>query len=71
LKSDADVIVIGSGPAGVSASRPLVEAGCSVLMLGQGLSLESSLYTDGSFLEIRRQKGDEFYCLKDQKKWFS
>ena len=31
--SDADVIVIGSGPAGVSAAWPLVEAGRKVLML--------------------------------------
>ena len=30
---DADIIVIGSGPAGVSASFPLVEAGCRVLMI--------------------------------------
>jgi len=31
--SDAEVIVIGSGPAGVSAAWPLVEAGRKVLML--------------------------------------
>ena len=31
--SDADVIIVGSGPAGVSAAWPLVEAGVRVLML--------------------------------------
>src|SRR4051812_34989697 len=31
--TNADVIIIGSGPAGVSAALPLVEAGRSVLML--------------------------------------
>jgi len=30
---DADVIIVGSGPAGVSAAWPLVEAGVRVLML--------------------------------------
>ena len=30
---DADVIIIGSGPAGVSAAFPLVEAGTRVLMM--------------------------------------
>lgn len=33
---DADVIVIGSGPAGVSAAFPLVEAGRRVLMIDGG-----------------------------------
>jgi len=32
----ADVIVIGSGPAGVSAAFPLVEAGRRVLMIDAG-----------------------------------
>lgn len=33
---DADVIIIGSGPAGVSAAWPLVEAGVRVLMIDAG-----------------------------------
>jgi choline dehydrogenase-like flavoprotein len=32
----AEVVIIGSGPAGVSAAWPLVEAGLKVLMLDQG-----------------------------------
>jgi choline dehydrogenase-like flavoprotein len=74
MKLGADIIVIGSGPAGVSASWPLVEAGRNVLMLDQGVGPKSSSQMDGSFLEIRRQNedqwrlflGDEFYGLKDQ-----
>lgn len=34
--NESDVIVIGTGPAGVSAAWPLAEAGCRVLMLDAG-----------------------------------
>ncbi|MGA2128891.1 MAG: FAD-dependent oxidoreductase, partial [Xanthobacteraceae bacterium] len=30
---DADIVIIGSGPAGVSAAFPLVETGLRVLMI--------------------------------------
>lgn len=36
MTADVDVIVIGSGPAGVSAAFPLVEAGLRVLMVDGG-----------------------------------
>ena len=34
--SDPDVVIIGTGPAGVSAAYPLVEAGLQVLMIDGG-----------------------------------
>ncbi len=36
MKTDADVVVVGSGPAGVSVSAPLVEAGLRVLLVDGG-----------------------------------
>jgi choline dehydrogenase-like flavoprotein len=71
---DADVIVIGSGPAGVSVSWPLIEAGRKVLMLDQGTGPKKSPKSEGAFLDIRRQDedqwrlflGEDFHGLKDQ-----
>lgn len=37
---NADILVVGSGPAGVSAAIPLVEAGWRVLMIDAGLEAE-------------------------------
>lgn len=52
-----DVIVVGSGPAGVHAAYPLVEAGFSVLMLDVGNedNTYESLIPQKSFLEVRAQ----------------
>ena len=36
MKPDFDVIIVGSGPAGVSAAFPLVESGLNVLMVDGG-----------------------------------
>ena len=36
MKPDFDIIIVGSGPAGVSVAFPLVEAGLSVLMVDGG-----------------------------------
>ncbi len=41
--STADVIVLGSGPAAVSAAWPLVESGLEVLMLEAGGSLKTDM----------------------------
>jgi choline dehydrogenase-like flavoprotein len=49
---DADCIVIGSGPAGVSAAYPLVEAGVSVLMI-DGAAVDQA---DGAKIEAPWQK---------------
>lgn len=71
---DADVIVIGSGPAGVSVSWPLIEAGRKVLMLDQGTGPRNVPSAEGSFIDIRRRDedqwrqflGDDFHGLKDK-----
>lgn len=36
VKRDCDILIIGSGPAGVSAALPLVKAGLNVLMVDGG-----------------------------------
>lgn len=60
-KSDFDCIVIGSGPAGVSATFPLVESGLQVLMLdGTG---EAELDRDSDSEAWRRMLGNELQAL--------
>lgn len=58
----ADVIIIGSGPAGVSAAWPLLEAGVSVLMLDQGKTGTShpTLTDARSLHDIRTKDGDQW-----------
>ena len=53
-----EVVIIGSGPAGVSAAWPLVEAGCSVLMLEAGVGQVPKPDTERpSLRELRRDAG--------------
>lgn len=68
---DFDVIIVGSGPAGVSAAFPLVNAGLRVLMVdgGNGTRLAPPA---GQFLDIRRHDatqwgwmiGRDFHALR-------
>src|SRR5438876_11025366 len=51
--SDPDVVIIGTGPAGVSAAYPLVEAGLQVLMIDGGRKVPELALTD-SYLDLRR-----------------
>ncbi len=53
-----DVVIIGSGPAGVSVAWPLVKAGHSVLMLDQGRTGQVGRKMSGSFASIRHDPGD-------------
>lgn len=71
-----DVIIVGSGPAGVSAAWPLLEAGLKVLMLDQGNTATIPTTTDErTYLDIRRDDdgqwrrflGDDFGALKGQR----
>lgn len=71
MTPEFDVIVIGSGPAGVSATFPLVEAGLRVLMVDGGKQPEVAL-PEGDYLSARASDtaqwkwmvGEEFHALK-------
>src|SRR3989344_5135004 len=60
-----DVIVIGSGAAGVHAAHPLVTAGLRVLMLDGGVPAPAILQEPppGGFLDMRKRS-------YDQTRWF-
>jgi thioredoxin reductase len=71
MKPDFDVIIVGSGPAGVSAAFPLVKAGLRVLMVDGGKQAKdlppsedflSWRTTDG--LQAKRMVGEKFHALK-------
>jgi len=65
-----DVIIIGSGPAGVSAAFPLLERGLKVLMVDGGMKSKITL-PKNKYLEERRNDpslndwiiGNDFYAL--------
>ncbi len=71
MKPDFDIIIIGSGPAGVSAAFPLVKAGLRVLMVDGGKQA-SVLLPEENFLDARANDaeqwkwmvGEDFYALK-------
>lgn len=59
MKSDFDIIIVGSGPAGVSAAFPLVHAGLKVLMVDGGR--ESNLsHPKESYLTTRANDSDQW-----------
>lgn len=61
MSTKFDVIIIGSGPAGVSAAFPLLEAGLNVLMIDGG-KVPDMAPPEQDFLSARR---DDF----EQWKW--
>lgn len=73
MTPDFDVIVIGSGPAGVSAAFPLVEAGLRVLMVDGGKQ-PGVLPPEADYLSARTNDieqwkwmvGEDFYALKNR-----
>ena len=73
MKPDFDVIIVGSGPAGVSAAFPLVESGLTVLMVDGGHHA-TLVPPEQAFLEAREQDvnqwkwmiGKDFHALKNR-----
>lgn len=71
MTADFDVVVVGSGPAGVSAAFPLVESGLRVLMVDGG-KRPSILPPEKDFLSVRANDadqwkwmvGEDFHALK-------
>lgn len=57
---DADVIVVGSGPSGVSVAFPLLEAGLRVLMLDGGQQRDPDQTPAGSYHDIRRNDASQW-----------
>ena len=67
MSADADVIVVGSGPAGAQAAETLVEHGCRVLMLDTGTTAAPDAAAPrGAFLDLRRHdRAQHRYFLGD------
>ena len=73
MTTDFDYIIIGSGPAGVSAAFPLVEAGLRILMIDGGK--QSAIQPpESDYISIRSNDteqwkwmvGEDFHALKNQ-----
>ncbi|WP_133512469.1 FAD-dependent monooxygenase [Candidatus Thiosymbion oneisti] len=72
MQPDFDVVVVGSGPAGVSVSFPLAEAGIRTLMVDGGLEATIPALTD-PFLTERANSheqwkwiiGEDFHALRN------
>jgi thioredoxin reductase (NADPH) len=58
-----DVIVIGGGPAGLSAAMYLTKAELSVLVIDDNRSIISSAWLLNTYLGVNDQLGDEFLTL--------
>ena len=56
---DADAIVVGSGPSGVSVTLPMLEAGMRVLLLDGGKQRETPVPA-GAYHDIRREDPDQW-----------
>lgn len=62
MRSDFDVIIVGSGPAGVSAAYPLVRAGLDVLMVDGGR--EATIPAPQQpFLDARRNDDKQWHWM--------
>ncbi len=57
---DADVIVVGSGPSGVSATWPMVEAGMRVMLLDGGRQRDPDLLPTGAYHDLRRHDPEQW-----------
>ena len=74
MTQEFDIIIVGSGPAGISAAFPLVESGLKVLMVDGGRDANIML-PEKSFLSARAEDskqwewmiGKNFHALQMQK----
>jgi hypothetical protein len=57
LSQDAEAIVVGTGPSGVSVALPLVDAGRRVILLDAGAERPSGLLPSGAYHDLRRADG--------------
>ncbi len=62
MSPDFDVIVVGSGPAGVSAAFPLVIAGLRVLMVDGG-NRQSIAYPQADYLTLRASGAEQWRTI--------
>jgi len=60
MHSETDVIIVGSGLAGVSAAFPLVEAGLKVLMLDTGFKRHDELREEQTYHQIRTEDPNQW-----------
>jgi choline dehydrogenase-like flavoprotein len=73
VSQDFDVIIVGSGPAGVSAAFPLVQSGLSILMVDGGheamIRPPDRDYVFTRTSDVNQHKwivGDDYYALRQQ-----
>lgn len=59
---DADAIVVGSGPSGVSVAFPMLEAGMRVLLLDGGRQRDGEL-PEGAYHDIRQGSSDQWHTF--------
>ena len=66
LDADCDVAIVGSGPAGVSAAFPLVDAGLRVTMIDGG-EMPDVAVPAGEYLDVRARdaKQIEWFAGRD------
>lgn len=73
MNPDFDVIIVGSGPSGVSAAFPLLNAGLRVLMVDGG-AVPNQAFPVEDFIswrsndkyQFKRMVGDDYHALKKQ-----
>lgn len=73
MPPDFDVIIVGSGPAGISAAFPLVQAGLHVMMVDGGkqstVTLPTNEYLTSRATDPEQWKwmvGEDFYALRNR-----
>ena len=71
-KCNTDILIVGSGPTGVSAAFPLINAGLNVVMVDGGAHSESTL-PSGNYTDIRNNYlnqnkiflGNDFHAFRN------